>query len=319
MALPKSRAPAVKVFIASASSQFGSRPQWLNDFRLMQATAPSLRAERDLRFVRNDSDRPGAGLRRELDRHRTEAAGAAPDEYHIALAHRVRRPPEQHPVGRGAHQRRRGCLLPGQVLRLWHALVRLHLRELRERTPGRLITPDPERRVEHRVIARHHLRRIDVPRPAVDNDLVADLDALYCRPGLPHDPGSVRPADVVVPGLAGLLPRPDDVHRRAKASPDVVVVHPGRHHVDEHFVRPDFRRFDHLGLECLDRLPEPRLADHLGMHPRGHVPQRRRFADGVQVFQSLGAHRILRASGLGPCRLLGGLSPEGWYPSAIGP
>ena len=66
------------------------------------------------------------------------------------------RPAEEHPVRRGARECRRGGLLPCEVVGFRQALVRLHLAELRERAPARVVAPHPEARRQPRVPARRH-------------------------------------------------------------------------------------------------------------------------------------------------------------------
>src|SRR5213592_3471934 len=108
-------------------------------------------AERDLVVARDDRDRDAAHRARDLDRLAAEAAGAAPDEDHVAGPHRVRRPGGEHAVGGGPDQHVRGRRLPAELLRLRQALVRLDARELREAAPAGLVAPDAEARAEHRI------------------------------------------------------------------------------------------------------------------------------------------------------------------------
>src|SRR5262249_39147265 len=85
---------------------------------------------------------------------------------------------------------------------------------------------------------------------------------------------SLPPARVEVLGLAQVLPLGDHVEGLAEGGPDVVVVDPGSHHVDEHLLGPDGGCRDDLALPGLAGLPEAVLPDEIGVHARGNVSQR---------------------------------------------
>src|SRR6266581_6352570 len=126
------------------------------------------RAELDLVLARDDRDRDAAHGARDLDRLAAETAGAAPDEHHVAGPDSVRRPGGEHAVRGGADQHVGGRGVPGELLRLRQALVRLHARELREAAPARLVAPDAKARAEHAIGARLDRRVVLAPHPAVD-------------------------------------------------------------------------------------------------------------------------------------------------------
>ena len=184
--------------------------------------------------------RPGAppAARDDLDRHRAEAAGAAPHEHRIARLHDVRRPAVQHAIrGRADEHVRRG-LFPRQVRRLRHALVVLHLACTARSCPSSTRSPRSAG-VGANIgsLPATHARIVGVPHAAVDDDVVADLDVRDVLADRPHDAARVAAADVEVLGLALLLARLDDVDRDAHRRPHVVVVDARGHHVDEHVVR----------------------------------------------------------------------------------
>jgi hypothetical protein len=156
------------------------------------ADRAELLAVLDLVVARHHRDRAAAGGLDDLDRHRAEAAGAAPHQHRIAGVDDVGRPAVQHPVGGRADQHVRRGLLPGQVRRLGQALVVLHLGVLREAAPVGLVAPDDLRRREHRVLAGDP-RIVAVPHAAVDDDLVADLDVLTADPTAHTTPDASEP------------------------------------------------------------------------------------------------------------------------------
>ncbi len=96
----------------------------------------------------------------------------------------------------------------------------------------------------------------------MDHDLVAGLPAGDALADLPDDPGGVGAADVVV--LVGVVA--EHRHGLAERRPDVVEVHAGRHHADDHLERAGLGHLDLLELEGVDRLALALLADD----PRGH-------------------------------------------------
>ena len=70
---------------------------------------------------------------------------------------------------------------------------------------------------EHRVLARDDPRVIGVPRAAVDDDLVTDLDVLDVLAGGPDDAARVAAADVEGLLLALLLPSLDNTEAVVRA------------------------------------------------------------------------------------------------------
>src|SRR5262249_29242646 len=196
-------------------------------------------AELDVRVARAHRNRNAAERAHDLDRLAAEAAGAAPHQHHVARLDGVRRPRGQHAVGGGTDQHVGRGRLPGEMLRLGQALVRLRAGELREAAEAGLVAPDAEAPAEHRIAAPLHDRIVRAPHAAVDDDLVADLHVPDRAAHLPDDPGGVAAADVEAGGVGkvGILrPRLGHVDRYAERRPYVVVVDAGGHHPDEHLV-----------------------------------------------------------------------------------
>ena len=224
----------------------------------------SQRAERaaELALLRrgDDADRLGAGELAQLQREHAQAAGRAPHEHAVAglQLHLV----DQHAVGGEVRQPVGGRLLPREVLGLGQQLLGLHLAELRERAPGRLVAPDLLRRRGERVQA-VDLDVLVGGLVAVDDDLVAGLPAGHALADLPDDARRVRAADVVVLGVVA-------EHRDglAERRPHVVEVHAGRHHAHDDLEGARLGRLHLLELEGVDRLAEALLADHPGGHRR---------------------------------------------------
>src|SRR5499426_3087902 len=141
------------------------------------------------------------------------------------------------------------------MVRLGHQLPRLNAAELRERSVGRLVSPDPLRRRQQR-IATVAVFIVAVVLIAVDDDFVADLPALDLRAYRPNNSRCVGAGDVEWMLVA--IERGD---RNAESSPNAVVVHATRHYVDEHFVIADRPgRYD-FKLERLIGRTVPLLAD----------------------------------------------------------
>src|SRR6185369_9962123 len=70
-----------------------------------------------LALIRDDTDGVRAGGRNELDRHRAEAAGGAPDQHVMAGPQDMRAMAEEHAVGGGEGEGVAAALLPGQMAR----------------------------------------------------------------------------------------------------------------------------------------------------------------------------------------------------------
>ncbi len=96
--------------------------------------------------------RDATTVEHELGGVRAEAAGRTPDEHHVALLHVGAVARHQLPVGGRVDQLRGGRLLPGEVLRLGHQLVRLDQGQLGQAAVVGFVSPDPLVGVEHRVV-----------------------------------------------------------------------------------------------------------------------------------------------------------------------
>jgi hypothetical protein len=159
------------------------------------------------------------------------------------------------------------------VLGLGQQLLGLHLAELGERPPGRLIAPDLLGRGRERV------EPVDLGilvggLVAVEDDLVAGCPARHALADLPDDAGGVRAADVVV-----LVVVAEDRYGLAEGGPDVVEVHACRHDADGDLEGAGLRDLHLLELEGLERLTLALLADdpcgHRGReHARFHLQLR---------------------------------------------
>src|SRR5215467_5559543 len=165
------------------------------------------------------------------------------------------------------------------MVRLGHQLPRLHAAKLRERSVGRLVSPDPLRRRQQRISA-ITVFIVAVVLIAVDDDFVTDLPALDLGAYRPNDPRRVRAGDVERMFVA--IERRD---RHAESGPNAVVVHAARHDVDEHFVIADRPGRHDFKLERLIGGTMPLLADDPCVHFLGHMSERRNLTDSVKVLQ----------------------------------
>ena len=178
---------------------------------------------------------------------------------------------EQHAIGGGERQGVGGALLPAQVLRPRHQLAVLHPAELGEGAVRRLVAPDALRGGKHRVAA-VALLVVAVVLVAMDDDLVADLPAPNLRPDRPDDARRVGAGDV-----KRLLVDVEHRHRLAERGPDAVVVDPGGHDEDQHFVAVERPGRHDLDLHRLLGRTVPLLAHHPGVHRRRHMAERAEF------------------------------------------
>ena len=246
-----------------------------------------------LLLAAHDGDRSTAGVGDQLDGERTEPAARAPHQHDVAGLHRVRRPAEEHPVGGRAREGGGRGLLPRQEVGLGQALVRLHLRELRERAPARVVAPHAERRRQAGVLARLHPRIVLVPLAGVHDDAVAHLDVRDLVAHRVHDAARIRADDVEVGGLTPPRLRLRDVDRDPARRPDVVEVDAGGHHQHERIVRPELGHVDDLVLDRLLGLAVAVGTHQLRVHLRRHLADRRDLADLVQVLAH-GSHLFRR-------------------------
>src|SRR5262249_21637349 len=175
---------------------------------------------------------------------------------------------------------------PREPSRLRDALMPLGPGELTIAAVVGLIAPDACALRQHGILAREHPRIIGPPPAAVDDDLVAHLHVRDVLARGPYDARAVAAARVEVLRLAQLLPLRNDVQGLAEGRPDIVVVDPRGHHVDEHLVRADGGRGDDLALPGLTRLAEAVLADEVAVHPRGDFSQRRLCSWIVEICHS---------------------------------
>jgi len=102
----------------------------------------------------------------------------------------------------------------------------------------------------------------------VHHHLVAGLPPRHAGADLPHDPGGVGAADVVV--LLGVVA--EYRHGLAQRGPHVVVVDARRHHAHDHLEGAGLRDLDLLHLERVAGLTLALLADDPGGHRLGKLP-----------------------------------------------
>src|SRR5581483_4844245 len=106
------------------------------------AFGAELHDEITLLVLGNDGNRIGTRGGDELDRHRAQAAGGAPDEHVVPGPEHMRAMAEEHAISGGEGQHVAAALLPCQVLGPLHELAALDAGELSERAVGRLVAPD---------------------------------------------------------------------------------------------------------------------------------------------------------------------------------
>ena len=124
----------------------------------------------------------------QLDRLRAQPTRSSPYQNDVAVRDGVAGPAVQHPVSGGADQSGSGRLFPRQMGGFGQHLVFLHARELAERTVIRVISVDPRRRRDHRVLATAYPRVIPLPPPRVRDNVIADLHARNIRADRVHNP-----------------------------------------------------------------------------------------------------------------------------------
>src|SRR3990172_6558089 len=236
--------------------------------------------------VGDDGDGYAAERLGDLDAHRAEAAGAAPDEDDVVGLDGVGRPRGEHAVSRGGDEGVGGGGLPGEVGRLGQALLRLDARELGKGAPVGVEAPDVEAAAQGRVAAGLDEGVALVPDAAVEDDLVADIYAADVLTDGVDDAGGAAAADVeagLVAGVARLPGGADGVDGDAERRPDVVEVDAGGHDTDEDVAGAEAGQGHDLVGEGVDRLPRGGLADDLGGDALGHDAQGRHLADVVDL------------------------------------
>src|SRR5690606_31010984 len=149
---------------------------------------------------------------------------------------------------------------PCQMLGARHQLLALHTGELAERSIRRLVPPDALGRGIH-WIATVAVFVVAVVLVAMDHDLVADLPAPHLVAHGPDDTGSVGTGDVV-----GLSVPVDGADRHAARGPYAIVVHPRRHHQNQHVIAVQHRHVDHLLQHRLVRVAVAFATDRPGVH-----------------------------------------------------
>ena len=260
--LAKPREALKRSLSAAGSARFSVGPHHLAELVAVDVVdGAELLDQLALLVGGDDADRVGAGRLAELHGEDAEAAGGAPDQdvvagLQLALV-------DQHPVGGEVGEPVGGGLGPGEVLGAGEELLGLHLGELGEGAPGRLVAPDLLARRGQRVEP-VHLDVLVGGLVAVDHDLVAGLPAGDALADLPDDPGGVGAADVVA--VLGVVAVAEDRDRLAERRPDVVEVDAGRHHADDHLEGAGLGNLDLLELEGVVGLALALLADHPGRH-----------------------------------------------------
>ena len=113
----------------------------------------------------------------------------------------------------------------------------------------------------------------------MDDDLVAGADVRYLIADREHDARAVAAAGMEIFGLSLSLPVGDDVDGYAERRPDIVVVDPGCHDVDQHVERTDLGGVDDFALPGVPGLAEAILAHEECVHLLRYLAQRRTIAE----------------------------------------
>ena len=172
---------------------------------------------------------------------------------------------DQHPVGGEVRQAVGGGLLPRQVPPAWAAAA----------GPGPCRTARTSPRSSRSPRSAATARRAGPGRgprgprrrPGCSGRRPRRrASSAYALADLPHDPGGVRAADVVVLRVVA-----EDRDRLAERRPHVVEVHAGGHHAHHHLEGAGLRYLHLLELEGLDRLALALLADDPGGHRGGEL------------------------------------------------
>ena len=147
------------------------------------------------------ADRRATAVEHVLAGVAAEAAGRAPDQDGVALAHRGRIGAAEHPVaGRVAQGVDRG-LLPAQVRGLRHQLVGPDHREVGQAAEVRLEAPDALVGGQHGVVVGAGVLVVDIV--AVHGDPITRLPVAHGRARLQHHAGRVGTDHVVRQRVAG--------------------------------------------------------------------------------------------------------------------
>ena len=149
----------------------------------------------------HDTDRRTAAVEHVLHGVAAEPAAGSPNEHLVVLGHASSVGRDQHAVGGRVAQRVDGGLLPAEVGRLGHELIRLHDGDVGQPAEVGLKAPDALVRGQHGVVVSRRVLIVDVI--AVDGDLVAHLPVAHHGASAEDDAGRVRADDVVVEGVAG--------------------------------------------------------------------------------------------------------------------
>ena len=209
---------------------------------------------------RDHTDRGAATVQHVLHRVAADATGGAPDEHAVALLHPGAVLADEHAVRRGVAQRVDRRLLPREVGRLRHQLVRLDDAEVGQAAEVRLEPPDPLVGGEHRVVVRRRVLVVDVV--AVHGHPVARLPVANGGPDAQHDARGVG-TDHVVRQRVALRPLAlatqavEEAERRQRLEdrrPHGVEVDARRHHGEVDLVGSEFRRGHVADVERLARV-----------------------------------------------------------------
>ena len=195
---------------------------------------------------------------------------------------------EQHAIGGCQSEGIAGRFFPSEMFGARHQLARLHTAKLRERSVGRLITPDALAGGKHRIAA-IALLVVAVILIAVNDDLVADFPAFHLAAHRPDNARGVRSGDMI-----GIFMGIEHRNRFAQGSPDPVVIDARRHHQNQHLVIPDGPCRQDFQQHRLFGRAVALFADRPCPHLVRHMSQRRNLANVIEVF-----HRGFRLHGQG--------------------
>ena len=147
------------------------------------------------------------------------------------------------------------------MFRFFLNLMRLSLCELTIRTIVRLITPNTNARRKHWILSRKHPSIIRLPPTRMNHNFISYFHIRDFLTNGPNNARGIGTTGMKILRLSFFLTILDNVNRKTKRRPNVIIVYTRCHHINQYVLRPNCWRIDDFSLPCFTWLSKPVLSN----------------------------------------------------------
>ena len=138
-------------------------------------------------------------------------------------------------------------------------LMRLSFGKLTIRTIVSLITPNTNAWRKHWISSRKNPWIVRLPPTRMNYNFISYFYIGNIFTNSPNNSRSVRTTSMKILRFSFFLAVFNNIYRKAKSCPDVVIIHTRSHYINQDILRTYFRSIDYLPLPCVYRISKPVL------------------------------------------------------------